>query len=122
MVMAYLIAEKGMTPAQAQAELRRIRPHVSPRLWNRPTVREIYRRSMYRKAQLGSALAGAVTPGSVPGGSSGRRDTAPAAFVGGGPPPVQQMGGTSANSAGEDANFSRAGSGGGSMGEADGSS
>ena len=38
MAMAYLITEKGMTPAQAQAELRRIRPHVSPRLWRRPLL------------------------------------------------------------------------------------
>uniref|UniRef100_A0A7S0NT14 Protein-tyrosine-phosphatase n=1 Tax=Calcidiscus leptoporus TaxID=127549 RepID=A0A7S0NT14_9EUKA len=48
MAMAYLIVEKGFTPLEAQRELQRVRPHVSPRLWKRPTVREIHRRTQQR--------------------------------------------------------------------------
>ena len=49
MLMAYLIDEKGMTTDAAQKELLRVRPHVSPRLWKRPSVREIARRSKARR-------------------------------------------------------------------------
>ena len=48
MAMAYLIVEKGMTPGEAQKALSRARPHVSPRLWKRATVREMYRRNQQR--------------------------------------------------------------------------
>jgi len=48
MVMAYLVADKGMSPLQAQEHLSRIRPHVSPRLWKRATVREMHRRTQQR--------------------------------------------------------------------------
>ncbi|KAL1527176.1 hypothetical protein AB1Y20_015855 [Prymnesium parvum] len=44
MLMAYLISERGMSPDMAQRELLRVRPHVSPRLWKRQSVRELYRR------------------------------------------------------------------------------
>lgn len=82
MAMAYLIAEKGLSPQEAQATLSKIRPHVSPRLLNRPTVREMYRRTMQRalskdaraaaggleSPQWASASASAV---SAPPGSRG---------------------------------------------------
>ena len=48
MSVAYLMAEKGLSPQQAQAALTAVRPHVSPRLWKRPTVRELYRRQRQR--------------------------------------------------------------------------
>ena len=48
MLMAYLIDDKGMNPQEAQAALSAARPHVSPRLWKRPSVRELHRRIMQR--------------------------------------------------------------------------
>lgn len=48
MAIAYLIVEKGMAPGEAQKALSRVRPHVSPRLWKRATVREMYRRNKQR--------------------------------------------------------------------------
>ena len=48
MLMAYLIDDKGMNPQQAQAALSTARPHVSPRLWKRPSVRELHRRVQQR--------------------------------------------------------------------------
>ena len=48
MLMAYLIDEKQLSPAQAQAALSAVRPHVSPRLWKRPSVREFHRRMQQR--------------------------------------------------------------------------
>jgi atypical dual specificity phosphatase len=49
MLMAYLIDEKGLNPTEAQAMLSAARPHVSPRLWKRPSVRELHRRQQQRK-------------------------------------------------------------------------
>lgn len=51
MLMAYLISEKALPPDVAQKELLRIRPHVSPRLWKRPSVRELHRRYKLRLEQ-----------------------------------------------------------------------
>lgn len=48
MLMAYLIDEKGLSPAEAQKALSAARPHVSPRLWKRPSVRELHRRVQQR--------------------------------------------------------------------------
>ena len=48
MLMAYLIDAKGMTPNEAQTALSTVRPHVSPRLWKRPSVRELHRRVQQR--------------------------------------------------------------------------
>ena len=52
MLMAYMIADKGMTPDAAQKELLRVRPHVSPRLYKRPSVKELHRRNKARLEQL----------------------------------------------------------------------
>ena len=51
MLIAYLMAEKDLSPALAQQELLRIRPHVSPRLWARPSVRELHRRRQISRLQ-----------------------------------------------------------------------
>ena len=48
MLMAYLMDENGWVPADAQAKLSAVRPHVSPRLWKRPSVRELHRRAQQR--------------------------------------------------------------------------
>ena len=48
MLMAYLIDAKGQTPSEAQNTLTTVRPHVSPRLWRRPSVRELHRRVVQR--------------------------------------------------------------------------
>ena len=48
MLMAYLIDDKGMNPQEAQQALSAARPHVSPRLWKRPSVRELHRRVQQR--------------------------------------------------------------------------
>tara|TARA_B110001452_G_scaffold73755_1_gene59727 strand:- start:311 stop:1186 length:876 start_codon:yes stop_codon:yes gene_type:complete len=75
MAVAYLMADKGMPPQQAQAALTAVRPHVSPRLWKRPTVRELYRRQQQRmllqqqqaaQAQAQAQAAGASVT-TVPG-------------------------------------------------------
>ena len=49
MLMAYLIDEKGLTPSAAQEALLAARPHVSTRLWKRPSIRELHRRIMQRQ-------------------------------------------------------------------------
>ena len=48
MLMAYLMDERGLTPDKAQQALLDARPHVSPRLWKRPSVREFHRRMQQR--------------------------------------------------------------------------
>ena len=48
MLMAYLMDERGLSPEKAQHALSEARPHVSPRLWRRPSVREFHRRSQQR--------------------------------------------------------------------------
>ena len=48
MLMAYLIEDKGLNPQEAQEALSAARPHVSPRLWKRPSVRELHRRVQQR--------------------------------------------------------------------------
>ena len=106
MAMAYLIIERGMTPveaprsrrdlgrdlarsdasrgsdarAQAQQELRRIRPHVSPRLWKRATVREMHRRHQQRLLQQQYAAQHGQAQQQPP----------PAAAYAQSPPPVEQ--------------------------------
>ena len=74
MLMAYLIDAKGMTPSEAQAMLTKVRPHVSPRLWKRPSVRELHRRvqqrALMQQAQAAQAARPAVMkhpPGPAPG-------------------------------------------------------
>jgi atypical dual specificity phosphatase len=68
MLMAYLMDEGGLTPTDAQAKLSAVRPHVSPRLWKRPSVRELHRRSQQRalmaaqQAQAAAAHAAAAAP------------------------------------------------------------
>uniref|UniRef100_A0A7S2GLA7 Protein-tyrosine-phosphatase n=1 Tax=Haptolina brevifila TaxID=156173 RepID=A0A7S2GLA7_9EUKA len=61
MLMAYMIDDKGMSPSAAQAALLAARPHVSPRLWKRPAVRELSRRVQQRAlaAQAQAARADA---------------------------------------------------------------
>jgi atypical dual specificity phosphatase len=76
MLMAYLIDQKGMTPTEAQAALSAARPHVSPRLWKRPSVRELHRRTQHRAlmeraradqaAQAAAAAAAQAAPGGPP--------------------------------------------------------
>ena len=56
MLMAYLIDDKGLSPNDAQKILSSVRPHVSPRLWKRPSVREFHRR-MQQRALLQQAQA-----------------------------------------------------------------
>ena len=66
MAMAYLMTDRGLAPADAQAELSRVRPHVSPRLWKRPSVREMHRRNQQRmllQRQRQAAGAERVPPG-----------------------------------------------------------
>ena len=41
-------SRRGMSPLEAQRTLTAARPHVSPSLWKRPTVREMYRRNQQR--------------------------------------------------------------------------
>lgn len=76
MLMAYLIDAKGMTPSEAQAHLSRVRPHVSPRLWKRPSVRELHRR-VQQRALMQQAQAAQVPRPAVgmqpPGGGGGTR-------------------------------------------------
>jgi atypical dual specificity phosphatase len=59
MLMAYLI-DQGLSPAEAQKALSAVRPHVSPRLWKRRSVREFHRRHVQRalvRAQQEAAAA-----------------------------------------------------------------
>ena len=88
MLMAYLIDAKGLTPQEAQKALSTVRPHVSGRLWKRPSVRELHRRTQQRQliemqqralAQQQAAAAGTA----VPGGAEGVPMSQPAAQ----PPP-----------------------------------
>jgi atypical dual specificity phosphatase len=72
MLMAYLMDEKGLSPAEAQAALSAVRPHVSPRLWKRPSVRELHRRSQRRRLleqtqmQAAPPLGGQAPPMAAP--------------------------------------------------------
>ena len=62
MLMAYLIEDKGLNPQEAQEALSAARPHVSPRLWKRPSVRELHRRVQQRtlmRAQQAAQAAAA---------------------------------------------------------------
>ena len=49
MTMAYLMSSRGLAPIEAQRALTAARPHVSPSLWKRPTVREMHRRNQQRQ-------------------------------------------------------------------------
>ena len=72
MLMAYLMDDKGLSPAEAQARLSAARPHVSPRLYKRPSIREMHRRAQQRalmqradalrQAQAQAAQAQAAQP------------------------------------------------------------
>lgn len=76
MLMAYLMDSGGLTPTQAQARLSSIRPHVSPRLWKRPSVRELHRRAQQRalmaaqQAQLAEKAQGLDGTGQVQSASA----------------------------------------------------
>jgi len=77
MLMAYLMDEGRLTPTEAQAKLSAVRPHVSPRLWRRPSVRELHRRAQQRalmaqqaQAQAQAQASSVPPPGTQPPGGS----------------------------------------------------
>ena len=83
MTMAYLMSSRGMTPLEAQRTLTAARPHVSPSLWKRPTVREMHRRNQQRllmqqmQIDAQAAQAQAQAPQGQAAGMSAPPETAP---------------------------------------------
>ena len=94
MTMAYLMQEKRMSPLEAQRTLQAARPHVSPKLWKRPTVREMHRRNLQRlllhQMQLDAAAQAQTQAQAAPSAGAAPPSTEP-------PAGLQQAGAPSAH-------------------------